>query len=502
MILFIVINFLDYKLTFKLNFMKKILLFILLLGFLASAHAQPWTYDFGTATGTTTATITSNTTNSFLPRPNPSDNNTTTFIARLRHVANPLGYFEMVNSGASFISGSALRTYSAGSGSGTKFSIYGIPSQSRYFDLAFDFQVISGATGNFFVCVGADGVAPSLVDNFFSDNSNTDIADTIFTYVRLNFASPNHSLRVSNYPSGGGAIAQTTLSTSLNPSISAINNSTVGRLRLLCNASNNSVQYTIANTNYTIAPRSYHIWFGNNQLLLAADNPNFGQTNPDFPALNRLNAFAIFSNGTTDNANFIIDNFAYNNTLPSLVVLPVSLTSFTARKSNNQIQLAWSTASESNNSHFEIERSVNGTDFVKIGERKGAGNSSSVLNYSFIDNNPASGTNYYRLKQVDFDGKFEYSDIQAASLASTEELALKYLGGQDAHQVKFEINTQKNTNGSLIIYDLSGRRVAKQDLLLKEGSNLVPLSMLNLNSGVYFAACQVDGKVVTQKFVK
>ncbi|WP_304064520.1 T9SS type A sorting domain-containing protein [Pedobacter glucosidilyticus] len=479
--------------------MKKNLLLMFLIGLVCGVHAQPWTYDFATATGTTTATLTSNSSSTFLPKPVTNNNDV---IARLRHVGNPLGYFEMVNSGASFISGSALRTYSAGSGSGTKFSIYGIPSRSRYFDLAFDFQVISGATGNFFVCVGADGVSPSLTDNFFNDNSTADIADTVFTYVRLNFGSPNHAFRIGNYPSGGGSLVQTTLSTSLNPSISAINNSTAGRLRLLCNASNNSVQYTIAGTNYTITPRSYHIWFGNNQLLSAADNPNFGQANPDFPALNRLNAFAIFSNGTTDNANFIVDNFAYNNTLPSLVVLPVSLTSFTAKKSNNQIQLAWSTASESQNSHFEIERSVNGTDFVKIGERKGAGNSSSVLNYSFLDNNPANGTNYYRLKQVDFNGKFEYSNIEAASLASTEELALKYLTDKDNSQVKFEINTQKSANGSLVIYDLSGRRVAKQDLLLKQGSNLVSLSMLNLNSGIYFAACQVDGKVVSQKFVR
>jgi hypothetical protein len=472
--------------------MKKILLFILLLGFLASAHAQPWTYDFGTATGTTSTTITSNTTNSFLPRPNPSDNNTTTFIARLRHVGIPLGYFEMVNTNPSLTPSYSLKAYSGGSSSGAKFSIYGIPTTTPYFDLTFDFSVSSGTTGNFFVAIGNEESATST---FFTNSSNANSSnDAILAYVRLNLGMTNHSL-VSN---------STAIPISLNTgsAISNIVNSTYYKMQILANGSSNNVRYTKNTVNYVIAPSSYHIWFNDVQLIRTTNEPNFTAFNTTLTSFSRLNAFAVHSNGTTDAASVIFDNFIYNNTLPNLVVLPVSLTSFTARKSNNQIQLAWSTASESNNSHFEIERSVNGTDFVKIGERKGAGNSSSVLNYSFIDNNPASGTNYYRLKQVDFDGKFEYSDIQAASLASTEELALKYLSGQDTHQVKFEINTQKNTNGSLIIYDLSGRRVAKQDLLLKEGSNLVPLSMLNLNSGVYFAACQVDGKVVTQKFVK
>lgn len=484
--------------------MKKTLLFIFTLGFLASAKAQPWTYDFGTATGTTSSqasagNITHTTSGSFLPAPSPSGT-----IVRIRHQASA-GIFETVTSGASFITGSALRQALSTSGSGTKLSIYNIPTSSKYFDLAFNFKINSASVGgSFFVTVGAESSAAASA-TFFNNSTNLALADTALTYVRFNIdPTTNHILRVGSFGQGGGSLAQTSVNTTLNSSIASITNSTEHLLRILCNASNNSVQYTIVNnnvsTNYTITPRSYHIWFDNNILYLTESNPNFVSTNQDIE-FNRLNAFGIFGN-SAPNASVILDNFSYNVTLPNLVVLPVSLTSFTARKSNNQIQLAWSTASESNNSHFEIERSVNGTDFVKIGERKGAGNSSSVLNYSFIDNNPASGTNYYRLKQVDFDGKFEYSDIQAASLASTEELALKYLGGQNDNQVKFEINTLKSSNGSLVIYDLSGRRIAKQDVLLKQGSNFVSLSMLNLNTGIYFATCQVDGKLVSQKFVK
>ena len=68
--------------------------------------------------------------------------------------------------------------------------------------------------------------------------------------------------------------------------------------------------------------------------------------------------------------------------------------------------LSWKTASEINNSHFEIERSNNGKDFIKIGEIAGQGTSNSTKRYQFTDKNPGSAQQYYRLKQVDFDGKF------------------------------------------------------------------------------------------------
>ena len=92
-------------------------------------------------------------------------------------------------------------------------------------------------------------------------------------------------------------------------------------------------------------------------------------------------------------------------------VLPVQLTSFTATQENGTHRLHWQTATETNNHHFDIERSTGGRSFEKIGTLAGAGNSSTGENYSFIDNRPISGTNYYRLKQTDTDGRFDYSKV-------------------------------------------------------------------------------------------
>lgn len=101
-------------------------------------------------------------------------------------------------------------------------------------------------------------------------------------------------------------------------------------------------------------------------------------------------------------------NFAADGTLP------VTLTSFAATFTNNQNSLTWATSSESNSLGFDVESSADGVVFNKIGfvASKSNGNSTSALTYAFQDKSATSGTTYYRLKQVDKDGKFEYSDIK------------------------------------------------------------------------------------------
>ncbi len=91
--------------------------------------------------------------------------------------------------------------------------------------------------------------------------------------------------------------------------------------------------------------------------------------------------------------------------------LPVELSSFTGYADGNNVMLDWTTASELDNDYFEVHYSVNGVDFERIGTVTGQGTTSFETDYSFEHRNPLIGANYYRLKQVDFDGKFEYSDI-------------------------------------------------------------------------------------------
>ncbi len=100
--------------------------------------------------------------------------------------------------------------------------------------------------------------------------------------------------------------------------------------------------------------------------------------------------------------------------------LPISLSSFdVAQLESDQIKIYWTTAAELNNAYFSLERSSNGIDFEMINEQEGAGTSTTVNHYQYIDLHPLKGINYYRLKQVDFDGQFTYGPIKQIALSNS-----------------------------------------------------------------------------------
>lgn len=107
------------------------------------------------------------------------------------------------------------------------------------------------------------------------------------------------------------------------------------------------------------------------------------------------------------------------------VVLPVELMEFKAINSQMEVQLNWSTAMEQDNSHFVVERMLEGQPFAAVGTVAGAGNSSSLLRYSYADANAPTGQLYYRLKQVDEDGTYSYSNIIAVSRAVATKIFTK-----------------------------------------------------------------------------
>jgi hypothetical protein len=99
------------------------------------------------------------------------------------------------------------------------------------------------------------------------------------------------------------------------------------------------------------------------------------------------------------------------STLPPTTVLPVELTTFTGYNDGSINALNWTTATELNSLKFEVEKSVDAINFTYIGEKAAAGNSSVSLNYTLNDEHPVLGNNYYRLKMIDKDGQFKYSEI-------------------------------------------------------------------------------------------
>ena len=96
------------------------------------------------------------------------------------------------------------------------------------------------------------------------------------------------------------------------------------------------------------------------------------------------------------------------------IILPIELGEFKAQSLTSSVDLSWTTLTEKNNKLFEVERSTDAVSFTKIGEAAGAGNSHAPIKYKLQDPSPKKGANYYRLKQVDFDGSFKYSTVEVA----------------------------------------------------------------------------------------
>ncbi len=186
--------------------------------------------------------------------------------------------------------------------------------------------------------------------------------------------------------------------------------------------------------------------------------------------------------------------------LSNTTSIPVELMSFKAFVKNNANALTWVTASERSNAAFDIERSNNGLDFQVIGTVKGAGTSAKVTTYNFSDDAPLP-VSYYRLRQIDFDGKETPSKILTVTRTGAGKVVLNKLYPSVAHDV---LTLDMTLNGATIvsIYDASGRLVVSKQLGDVSGAIIEPLNINGLANGVYMLNVQSGGVRLMQRFVK
>ena len=167
--------------------------------------------------------------------------------------------------------------------------------------------------------------------------------------------------------------------------------------------------------------------------------------------------------------------------------LPVDLISFHANpNANHTAHLNWVTSSEINNSHFEIERSFDARTFEIVGEVAGNGNSQHLIEYSYLDEDISllKNTVFYRLKQVDFDGEFEYSDIRVVRFDALEnDMQLEAYPNPFSDEVTIMINLSAGENYQIQITDLNGDIIHKEDHNFKSGIHKLDLSQWD--SGMY-----------------
>jgi hypothetical protein len=182
------------------------------------------------------------------------------------------------------------------------------------------------------------------------------------------------------------------------------------------------------------------------------------------------------------------------------VALPVDLIYFRAKAQLKAIHLQWATAREVSNNYFSIERSEDGVHFYEIGMVPGKGYFTGVSAYSLLDNNPLYGTAYYRIKQVDYDSKFAYTNVVAVAYSSEEMLISIFpnpVQEQQALQVK--IYTPVGGEATLRIYNMVGDEKHNRKYSLTKGTQTLELNMAGYAAGLYVVHLQIGSFSKTQK---
>ncbi|MFM8433489.1 MAG: T9SS type A sorting domain-containing protein [Bacteroidota bacterium] len=196
-----------------------------------------------------------------------------------------------------------------------------------------------------------------------------------------------------------------------------------------------------------------------------------------------------------------IDGFAgtaceFRLTVGSIIILPVELMSFNVTDINGVAEVKWVTASETNNEQFAVERSRNGRDFENVTTLPGAGTTSELRSYRFIDHFPLSGVSYYRIKQSDFDGKSSYSEV--VSYRNIDDGKIIRLVPNPAENHVTVVIPDGLDASSVSVQDVRGQVVVQKDLA---SDRLTDMDVSGLSKGMYFVKVVGGSSISTEQLV-
>ncbi len=276
--------------------------------------------------------------------------------------------------------------------------------------------------------------------------------------------------------------------------VSALNNPTVGTLT----AYDNSVDL-----NWTKDAQSHNVMIVRIISSQSFTEPTQGSA---YSVTDKIGDGVVVYNGsgtsTTDggldiNTSYTYKFYSENNSYYSsgeaaspVSTLPVELTSFTALVSGKSINLNWKTATEVNNFGFSIERRTNSEEWINLGFVNGAGNSNSPKEYTYVDETVTSGNYIYRLKQIDNDGQFKYSneiEIAVNNIAESFKLEQNFPNPfNPTTSIKFGFN--EDTEVNLVVFDQIGNQVASLFKGKADAGRIynAEFNAAGLASGIYF----------------
>ncbi len=186
---------------------------------------------------------------------------------------------------------------------------------------------------------------------------------------------------------------------------------------------------------------------------------------------------------------------------------PVKLLNFDGFSVKNDVQLVWSTGNEINNAGFEIQRSIDGNKFEKINFVKGNGTTNVIKNYECIDHLDhklqTQNSIFYRLKQIDFDGKFEYSKIISVTKNQTNLNTITVHPNPFVNNVSISFTSENAGKGTVELTDITGRKISTKEIEVTKGENSFEWNNVSsFQNGIYFISVNVNGKISTHKVLK
>lgn len=182
--------------------------------------------------------------------------------------------------------------------------------------------------------------------------------------------------------------------------------------------------------------------------------------------------------------------------------LPVTLTSFAAAARGAGVAINWTTASEQNNAGFEVQRGTDGIGFGSIAKVAGAGNSQIAKAYLYLDAAPLPGTSYYRLKQIDRDGRQTYGPVVAVQLAGAPEAGLTIYPNPTPDHATVQWEAAAAGAGQWRLSTTTGQVVRQQAFAVQPGLNAQHLDLSTLPAGTYVLQVEAGGQVLRRQLVQ
>lgn len=372
-------------------------------------------------------------------------------------------------------------------GGAHKLSVYNINNPHPVTSLFFTLNISSTPT-NGLIILGIGNSSGSIYTNI-SQLGGSD-QPGLFTALQFSIGPSSVTARFR------GTTSPTHTYSSLSPTMAK---GTDLPVEMYCNNSSLPQSYTRASVLYTVPSGAFHIYVGGVALISGGSaNIPYSAEVPKGQAIDAFTFNGSDSSAPSSNAlSFMVSDIRLGH---NENVLPVTLTEFTAKKQGTGVQLNWATNSEQNNQYFELFRSKNGEDnFISINKTQGNGNTLAAKKYSYIDFNPQAGANYYKLTQIDNNGKLSGSWLTSVNVAVTNESLKAYVNNQK--QLRLSYDAKNKVTAKINVSDLNGKKVVAKNVLLEKDHNDISIDLSTLSEGIYIVSLAESGNKNTTKII-